>query len=53
MALASKKHRRKLECEIDFLGFEVENKFIVGYGSDFCEKYRNLPYIAVFKEDCN
>ena len=44
--LLDKPARRKVEMNADYVGFEVENKFIVGYGLDFDEKYRNLPYIT-------
>ncbi len=42
-ALTSKPSRRKRKVQIDYLGFTVPNKFIVGYGLDYKEKYRNLP----------
>ncbi|MDR5658014.1 hypoxanthine phosphoribosyltransferase [Serpentinicella sp. ANB-PHB4] len=45
--LLDKPSRRKCAIEIDYLGFEIPDKFIVGYGIDYAEKYRNLPYIAV------
>jgi len=44
-----KKARRKVEVPLAYKGFEVPDKFIVGYGLDFAEKYRNLPYIATLK----
>lgn len=47
VALADKPSRRKVPVKIDYLGFEVPNKFIVGYGIDWDEKYRYLPDIAV------
>lgn len=50
-ALLSKPSRRKVDINIDYLGFEVPDEFIVGYGLDFAEKYRNLPYVAVLKEE--
>ncbi len=46
----SKPARRRVEVDIDYLGFEVEDKFIVGYGLDCAQKYRNLPYIGVVEE---
>jgi len=45
-ALSEKTTRRKVEVKIDYLGFTVPNKFIVGYGIDYNEKYRNLPDIC-------
>ncbi len=46
-ALLSKPARRKADVEIDYLGFEVPDRFIVGYGLDHAERYRNLPYVGV------
>ena len=48
--LLDKKECRKSKIDIDYIGFEIEDKFVVGYGLDFAENYRNLPYIAVLKE---
>lgn len=48
--LLDKKDRRKVEIEADYVGFEVPNKFILGYGLDYEEYYRNLPYIAYSEE---
>lgn len=45
-ALASKPERREVEVPIDYLGFEVPNKYIVGYGFDIDNCYRNIPYVA-------
>ncbi len=47
----SKPSRRMVDVEAKYVGFEVENEFIVGYGLDYNEKYRNLPYIGVLKEE--
>lgn len=48
--LLDKPARREVEMKSDYTGFEVENKFIVGYGLDYDEKYRNLPYITCLNE---
>lgn len=45
--LLDKPSRRKVEVPVDYRGFEIEDKFVVGYGMDFGERYRNLPYIGV------
>lgn len=50
-ALLSKPARRKVEIDVEYLGFEVPDEFIVGYGLDYAEKYRNLPYVAILKEE--
>ncbi|MGV9174046.1 MAG: hypoxanthine phosphoribosyltransferase [Promethearchaeia archaeon] len=50
-ALTSKPARRKREISIDYLGFEVPDKFLVGYGLDFNERYRNLPGIYYLKKE--
>ena len=42
----SKPSRRECEIDIDYLGFESPDKFVIGYGLDYAEKYRNLPYIG-------
>lgn len=46
-ALLSKPSRRRTEVQVDFLGFSIEDKFVVGYGLDYAENYRELPYIGV------
>jgi hypoxanthine phosphoribosyltransferase len=45
--LLSKPSRRKIEVKVDHIGFTIEDRFVVGYGLDFSEKYRHLPYIGV------
>ena len=45
-ALANKAERREIEVPIDYIGFEIPNKYIVGYGFDIDNSYRNLPYVA-------
>jgi hypoxanthine phosphoribosyltransferase len=45
--LLSKPSRRKVDVTVDFIGFTIEDRFVVGYGLDYGEQYRNLPYIAV------
>jgi len=49
--LLDKPDAHKAEVKIDYLGFEIENRFVVGYGLDYAEKYRNLPYIGVLKKE--
>jgi len=48
--LADKEERRKTDVKPDFVGFKIPDKFIVGYGFDYENKYRNLPYIGSVKE---
>jgi len=45
-----KKERREVEIPIDYAGFEIPNEFVVGYGLDYDNKFRNLPYISIFKK---
>jgi hypoxanthine phosphoribosyltransferase len=45
--LLSKPSRRKATVPVDYIGFEIEDKFVVGYGLDFNERFRNLPYIGL------
>lgn len=49
-SLLSKPDRRKVDIDIDYLGFTIPDEFVIGYGLDFAEKYRNLPYIGVLDE---
>ncbi|MBQ2096297.1 MAG: hypoxanthine phosphoribosyltransferase [Firmicutes bacterium] len=51
VTMLSKPARRKADLEADYTGFVVDDKFIVGYGLDIDQKYRNLPYISWIKED--
>ena len=46
-ALLHKPARARIEVKVDFLGFTIEDRFVVGYGLDFAERYRNLPYIGI------
>jgi len=45
--LLSKPSRRKIEVNVEYIGFTIEDRFVVGYGLDYSEQYRNLPHIAV------
>lgn len=45
--LLDKPSRREQEVEVDYIGFTIENEFVVGYGLDYMQKYRNLPYIGI------
>ena len=49
--LLDKPTAHKADIKIDYLGFEIENHFVVGYGLDYAENYRNLPYIAILKKE--
>jgi hypoxanthine phosphoribosyltransferase len=49
-ALLTKPDRRQIEVPVRYVGFEIPNKFVVGYGLDFAERYRNLPYVGVLDE---
>ncbi|MEA2368955.1 MAG: hypoxanthine phosphoribosyltransferase [Thermoleophilaceae bacterium] len=49
-ALLTKPDRRKVELKPRYVGFEIPNRFVVGYGLDYGERYRNLPYVAVLEE---
>jgi hypoxanthine phosphoribosyltransferase len=49
--LLSKKKVRARAVDADYIGFEIEDEFVVGYGLDFMERYRNLPYIGVLRKD--
>ena len=49
--LLSKPSRRQIEVRVEYVGFAIEDRFVVGYGLDYAEQYRNLPYIAVLGDD--
>ena len=49
--LLDKPDRRVTEVHVDYTGFEIEDKFVIGYGLDYAQKYRNLPYIGVVELD--
>jgi hypoxanthine phosphoribosyltransferase len=50
-ALMTKPDRREIDVPVRYIGFEIPNKFVIGYGLDFAERYRNLPYVAVLHDD--
>ncbi|WP_315122350.1 hypoxanthine phosphoribosyltransferase [uncultured Clostridium sp.] len=50
-SLLNKPERRMVEINARYMGFEVPDEFLVGYGLDYAEKYRNLPYVGVLKEE--
>mgnify|MGYP003327532409 FL=1 len=47
--LLSKPSRRKVDVKVEYIGFTIEDKFVVGYGLDYAGRYRNLPHIAVIQ----
>ena len=49
-ALLTKPARREIDVRVRYVGFEIPNRFVIGYGLDFGERYRNLPYVAVLSE---
>jgi hypoxanthine phosphoribosyltransferase len=49
--LLSKRKRRARDVDADYIGFEIDDDFVVGYGLDFMERYRNLPYVGVLRKD--
>ena len=50
-ALLTKPARREIEVPVRWIGFEIPNRFVIGYGLDFAERYRNLPYVGVLSDD--
>lgn len=51
VTLLNKEERRKSEVKVDYCGFEISDYFVVGFGLDFNEKYRNLPYVGYLKSE--
>ena len=49
-ALLTKPGRREIEVPVRYVGFEIPSRFVIGYGLDFAERYRNLPYVGVLNE---
>jgi hypoxanthine phosphoribosyltransferase len=50
-SLLDKPERRKAQVDIDFIGFTIPDEFVIGYGLDYAEVYRNLPYVCVLKPE--
>ena len=50
-ALLTKPDRREMDVPVRYIGFEIPNRFVIGYGLDFAERYRNLPYVAVLSDE--
>jgi hypoxanthine phosphoribosyltransferase len=50
-ALLTKPGRREIDVPVRWIGFEIPNRFVIGYGLDFAERYRNLPYVGVLSEE--
>jgi hypoxanthine phosphoribosyltransferase len=51
VTLLTKPERREIDVPVRYVGFEIPNRFVIGYGLDFAERYRNLPYVAVLHSD--
>ena len=50
-ALLTKPDRREIDVPVRYVGFEIPDRFVIGYGLDFAERYRNLPYVAVLSDE--
>ncbi len=50
-ALLTKPERREIDVAVRYVGFEIPNRFVIGYGLDYAERYRNLPYVGVLHPD--
>jgi hypoxanthine phosphoribosyltransferase len=51
ICLLNKPDRRKVDIQVKYLGFDVPDYFLVGFGMDYAEKYRNLPYVGILKDE--
>ena len=49
--MLNKPSRREVEIDADYIGFDIEDEFVVGYGLDYAEKYRNFPFVGVLKRE--
>ncbi|MBQ6492570.1 MAG: hypoxanthine phosphoribosyltransferase [Erysipelotrichaceae bacterium] len=52
VSLLDKPSRRLVDIEAEYIGFTIPNEFVIGFGLDFNQKYRNLPFVGVLKEEC-
>ena len=52
VSLLDKPDRRIVEIEAEYVGFTIPNEFVIGFGLDFDQKFRNLPYVGILKEEC-
>jgi hypoxanthine phosphoribosyltransferase len=50
-SLLTKPERREADVPVRYVGFEIPNRFVIGYGLDFAERYRNLPYVGILDPD--
>ena len=50
-ALLTKPDRRRIDVPVRYVGFEIPNRFVIGYGLDFAERYRNLPFVGVLRDE--
>lgn len=50
VAMLSKPEARRVDTQVEYVGFEIPNRFVVGYGLDHAERYRNLPYVAILHD---
>jgi hypoxanthine phosphoribosyltransferase len=50
-SLLTKPERREIDVPVRYIGFEIPNRFVIGYGLDFGERYRNLPYVGVLSDE--